>query len=245
MSKGVRVCSVERGSTLDGPGIRYVIFLTTCPFRCKFCHNPESWASPDSFPFMSTEELLKNVASLAPFLRQGGVTISGGEPLLHKDFLIDFFTELKKINIHTAIDTCGYIQLDEKLDKITELSNLFLVDIKSIYEEEHIELTGKSKEKTFEFLKYIYERQKDIIIRVVMYCEKVNSVKYAKELALYLREFKDKINLIELLPYHSMGIEKWKKLKLNYDNFSFKSPTEEEIKAFSQVLEDFGYKTKY
>ncbi len=245
MSNGVRVCSIERGSTLDGTGIRYVIFTTSCPFRCKFCHNPESWYAPNSFPFMTVEELLKNVKRFKNFLKNGGVTVSGGEPTLHKDFLLEFFTGLKEMGIHTAIDTCGYTDIDEKMEKIVELCDLFLVDIKHVYEAEHIELTGKTKKKTLELLRYLTAKKKSIIIRVVMHSADVNTEEYASKVALYLHRFKTSIEFVELLPYHSMGAEKWRELRLHYDESAFQTPSQEQVRKFARVLERAGYKTKY
>ena len=145
--------SVETFGTVDGPGIRTVIFMQGCPMRCKYCHNPDTWQISDNKK-MSVDEILNKYDSIKEFLKNGGITVSGGEPLLQIDFLIELFKKAKEKNIHTALDTSGILfDNSNKYDELIKYTDLVLLDIKHINDDEHKKLTGHSN-KSLEVLPY-------------------------------------------------------------------------------------------
>ena len=210
--------SVITGGTVDGPGIRYVIFMQMCPLRCKFCHNPDTWQLQEDRQ-KSVEEILFDIKKYKNFftLSNGGVTVSGGEPLLQAKFVLNLFKHLKKENIHTAIDTCGYINIDETILELFQYTDLFLFDIKHLNNEKHIELTGKDNKRIKNFLDELKRNNKNVWIRQVLIPNLTMDAEYINELIVYLDGYKTIIEKIELLPYHEMGKEKWEKLGMKYD----------------------------
>lgn len=212
--------SKETFGTVDGPGIRYVLFLQGCPMRCLYCHNPDTWIRSGGTP-ISVSQVLDEYESYRPFLKDGGLTLSGGEPLLQIDFVIELFREAKKRKIHTALDSSG-ITFDRKnkdlLDKFKELieyTDLFLLDIKQIDPEGHKLLTGHSNDKVLDFLSFLNDNDKDIWIRHVIVpgytYDKDLLIRLGHELAKY-KSIKD----VDILPYHSMGKVKYEKMGINY-----------------------------
>ena len=157
------VHSIESFGTVDGPGVRYVIFLSGCPLRCQYCHNPDTW-EPASGSLMSVPEVLEGFYNNLPFYRKGGVTVTGGEPLLQSDFVTAIFRNLKKHHIHTCIDTSGAVFTTDnpaflkELDRLLSLTDLILLDIKHMDETKHKMLTGQSNQKIFAFAKYLEEK---------------------------------------------------------------------------------------
>lgn len=232
-----KIHSVETGGTVDGPGIRYVLFLQGCPLRCVFCHNPDTWNGIHSRELDATE-IVNEIKRYTPFFKfsGGGVTISGGEPLIQPDFLIELLTLLKAENIHTAIDTCGYVNIDEKIEKIVELADMLLIDIKHADPDEHISITGKSANKPRQFLEYATSKKKRIWIRCVLIEGKTATSAYSKILADYLTPYVDKIERIELLPYHTMGVSKWEKLGIKYPLVDYPATSAETAKEFCEDL---------
>ena len=212
--------SKETFGTVDGPGIRYVLFLQGCPMRCLYCHNPDTWTRSGGTP-ISVSKVLDEYESYRPFLKDGGLTLSGGEPLLQIDFVIELFREAKKRKIHTALDSSG-ITFDRKnkdlLDKFKELieyTDLFLLDIKQVDPEGHKLLTGHGNEKVLDFLSFLNDNDKDIWIRHVIVpgytYDKDLLIRLGHELAKY-KSIKD----VDILPYHSMGKVKYEKMGINY-----------------------------
>lgn len=212
--------SKESFGTVDGPGIRYVLFLQGCPMRCLYCHNPDTWVKTGG-KAMTVSQVLDEYESYRPFLKDGGMTLSGGEPLLQIDFVIELFREAKKRDIHTALDTSGITfdrENEENLDKFKELikyTDLFLLDIKHIDPQGHKLLTGHSNEKILDFLSFLNENKKDIWIRHVI----VPGITYNKDLLIrlgYELAKYDSIKDVDILPYHSMGETKYEKMGLDY-----------------------------
>ena len=213
------VHSFESFGTVDGPGVRYVVFLQGCPLRCIFCHNPDSWCG-EGTPYEADEVLSKMTKNL-PFYKTGGITVSGGEPLLQLDFLIELFTLAKKNGIHTCIDTSGATfdkengELIKKMDKLLSLTDLFMLDIKHVDNDEHIKLTGHTNENILDFLEYLNKNEANIRIRHVLIPEITDNDEYLKELGKIASRVKN-LEKIEVLPYHKMGEAKYEALGIDY-----------------------------
>lgn len=229
--------SFESMSTVDGPSMRVVVFMQGCSLRCKFCHNPDTWSKCINTQFTSDELLNKILACKEYFMPAGGgVTFTGGEPLLQLDFLSEICEKLKKENIHIAIDTSGNFHIDEKMKKLINLVDLFMLDIKHIDNEKHIWLTGKSNKKVLEFGRYLSKINKQVRIRIV-YMPGItdDSNENIQKLKQYISSLKS-LEKVEILPYHEMGVYKWKNLNLKYELESQRSPTQEECDAFYKLI---------
>lgn len=232
------VHSFETFTTVDGPGIRFILFLSNCPLRCKYCHNPDTWACKGKE--YSVDEIVNEILKYKNYYKNGGVTISGGEPLLQIDFVIEIFKKLKKYNMHTAIDTSGItfnVNQIEKFDELNKYTDLYLLDIKEIDEKKHIELTGKSNKNILEFAQYLSKNNKKVWIRHVI----VPTINLDKEDLIKTKEFIDTLNNVErvdVLPYHTLGVHKYKDLGLKYPLEGVRTPTSEEIKFAKEILGD-------
>lgn len=232
------VHSFETAGTLDGPGIRFVLFLHGCPMRCIFCHNPDTWAA-GAKKLMSAEEIFAEVKKYSAFFAAsgGGVTVSGGEPLMQPDFLIEFLELLKRNSVHSAIDTCGCADLDARAEKIIGLADMFLLDIKHADPDGHIALTGKSAEKPRKFLERICGAGKRVWIRCVLVNGITAGAEYAEKLGEYLKPFGGKIERVELLPYHTLGVQKWRELGLDYKLEGVAPTSPETATEFRKILQ--------
>ncbi len=210
MVKG-RIHSIESMGLVDGPGIRGVVFFQGCNLRCKFCHNPETWI-PSSGKEITSEALAANLIKLKPYFDKsgGGVTASGGEPLLQPDFLTDLFRRLKTAGIHTCIDTAGAGLGD--YDEILSLTDLILYDVKAIEKDKYKELCGRDISETESFLEAVCRNNTPLIVRQVV----IPSYNDTDEYMIALKEYiKNKIPTAigtELLPYHLLGQHKYKNL---------------------------------
>ena len=215
-----RVHSSESFGTVDGPGIRFVLFMQGCPMRCLYCHNPDTWDMKGGSE-MSADEVLSLYKKNSVFYKNGGITVTGGEPLLQVDFLIELFSKAKKMGAHTCIDTSGitYNPNNEayisKLDKLMEYTDLIMLDIKHIDREKHIELTGKDNTHILEFAKYLDKMGKDIWIRHVIVDGYTLNENYLYSLGQFIGKLKH-IKALDVLPYHSMGVSKYKELGIDY-----------------------------
>jgi pyruvate formate lyase activating enzyme len=224
--------------TLDGPGIRYVLFLQGCCFRCLFCHNPDTWSGLANV--RSVDEVVEDVLKYQKFYDSsgGGVTVSGGEPLLQIPFLIEFFKRLKDNNIHTAIDTCGYIDISDDFRELMNYTDLFMLDIKHLDNDVHKKLTGKDNIKVLKFLKFLDENDKRIWIRKVLVPDISMDEKYIMTLIEFLKDYH--IEKVELLPYHDMGREKYEKLGIDYP-LTNPLPTKSEIQKIKSLFLTHGF----
>ena len=230
-----KIHSFESFGTVDGPGIRYVIFLQGCHLKCKYCHNRDTWDINGGY-YSSLDEILDKIENYKNYIMpNGGVTVTGGEPLLQVHFLIELFKKLKEKNIHTCIDTSGMVDITEDIKTLLNYTDLVLVDIKHIDPIKCKNLVGVSNERELKFAEYLSQNNIDMWIRQVLipgYTDDENDLKK-------LKSFIDKLNSVkkvELLPYHNMGEYKWKKLGLNYDFKDVKVPTAEEVKKAKQIL---------
>ena len=232
-----KIHSFETFGTVDGPGTRFVIFFKGCPLRCLYCHNPDTWSSKDAKEY-TVQEIVEEVLKYKKYYEKGGVTATGGEPLRQLDFLIELFKELKKYNIHTAIDTSGALFSKSKTDKYDELlkfTDLFLLDIKHIDNEEHKKLTGVNNKNTLTFAKYLDDNNKKIWIRHVLVPGITTQEKYLKDLKLFLDNLNN-VEKVEILPYHTLGVNKYKKLGLDYPLKHIEPPSQEEIQFANDIL---------
>lgn len=212
--------SIESFGTVDGPGVRFVVFTQGCPMRCKYCHNPDTWKVGEGTK-MSADELLQQFAKNRAFYRNGGITVTGGEPLLQIDFLIEFFQKAKEQKIHTCIDTSGitYQQTNaeyiKKLDVLMKYTDLVLLDIKHIDTEEHKKLTGCSNENVIAFARYLDEKKIPIWVRHVVVPGITDCQEHLVELGKFIATLSN-VRALDVLPYHVMGVGKYKELEMEY-----------------------------
>lgn len=233
--------SIESCGTVDGPGLRYIVFTQGCLLRCQFCHNPDTWAI-GSGKEITVEEIIKDLTSYLPFIQasNGGITVSGGEPLLQLDFLLELFTECKKLGIHTTIDTSGGCYSKEetfqkKLAKVLELTDLILLDLKHINNEKHIKLTGKTNQHILEFAHYLSEKNIPVWVRHVLVPGITDNTDDLKQLKDFINELNN-VEKIEVLPYHKLGVYKWKALGLRYPLEGVEPPTAETVQVATNIL---------
>lgn len=206
------VHSIETFGLVDGPGIRTVIFLQGCPLRCKFCHNPDSWI-PNENQIMTPQDILETVIKYIPYYKDnGGVTFSGGEPLLQGKFLAECLKLLKENNINTAIDTCGVGNNQEEVLKYTDL---VIYDIKALDKDKYFDLVNHDINDSLEFLNLCKKMTKRLWIRQVIIPSYNDNEEYINELASYIKTL-DNIELVELLPYHSYATKKYEELGIEY-----------------------------
>ncbi len=231
-----RVHSFETFGAVDGPGIRFVIFMQGCFLQCKYCHNRDTWDIHCGTPYTSKELLEKILKYKNYFIASGGgVTVSGGEPLLQHKFLIELFTSLKKENINTAIDTSGIVDLTDDMKKLIDLTDLFLLDIKCINDEICKKLTGVSNKKELAFAKYLSDINKPMWIRQVI----VPTITDRTEDLQNLKEFISTLNSvkkIELLPYHDMGKTKWINMGYKYELENIRNADNNDIQYAKNIL---------
>lgn len=208
--------SIESCGTVDGPGLRFVVFTQGCPLRCQYCHNPDSW-SFDENKKMSVDEILAEYDGVKEFCH-GGMTVTGGEPMAQIDFVTELFRRAREKDIHTALDTSGiYFNKDntEKVDELLKYTNLVLLDIKHIDDEEHKKLTGHSNKRILEFARYLSDKKIPMWVRHVVVPGITFNEKYLTQLGEFLATLKN-IKALDVLPYHDMAIPKYENLGIDY-----------------------------
>ena len=233
--------SIETCGTVDGPGIRFVIFMQGCPLRCQYCHNPDTWQT-DTNKLMTVDEIMQKYDGVKEFVQSGGITVTGGEPLLQIDFVTELFKVAKAHGIHTALDTSGITFNQENTENINNLlkyTDLVLLDIKHIDDEEHKKLTGASNKNILAFAQYLSEKQIPVWIRHVVVKDITLNEKYLKELGKFLATLNN-IKALDILPYHNMAIPKYESLGINYP-LKNTPPTskEEAINARNIILQEY------
>lgn len=227
--------SLESFGAADGPGIRFIVFMQGCGMRCKYCHNPDTWAKNGTV--MSAKEVFENAVRYRDYWgSKGGITVSGGEPMLQPEFVTELFTLAKQNGINTALDTSGqpYDKNDDKLKKLIGVTDLVMLDIKHIDDDKHKQLTGHSNANILEFARELDRIGKPVWIRHV-YIPTLES----KDELCRLREFLDtlsNVEKVEVLPYHTLGVHKWQKLNIKYPLEGVKTPTPEEIEFAKSIL---------
>lgn len=229
--------SIETYGALDGPGIRYVAFLQGCPLRCKYCHNPDTWKLYGGKEY-TVDELMTDIMKYKNYIKKGGVTLTGGEPLLQAEFVAEVFRQCKKRGIHTAIDTSGAIPLGRCKEAI-DLVDLVLLDIKSINDEKCKSLTGKGNNTAKALLEYLQSIGTDVWIRHVVVPGITEDYDEIDEMGRYLAQF-DVIKKVEILPFHKMGEFKWEELGIKYELNDTMEPSKESITKIKEILKGHG-----
>lgn len=216
-----RIHSLESFGTVDGPGTRFVVFVQGCPMRCAYCHNPDTWEM-NGGTLMEPSYIMEQYNRNKPFYANGGgLTVTGGEPLMQVDFLIDLFTLAKKDNVHTCIDSSGIAfnprnpELMAKMDKLMSLTDLVMLDIKHIDPEHHKKLTQQPNENILKFAEYLNEKHVDMWIRHVVVPGITDDEKYLYDLGYFIGQFSN-LKALDVLPYHTMGEKKYESLGMAY-----------------------------
>lgn len=250
-----RINKFETFGSVDGPGIRFVVFTQGCPMRCKFCHNPETWSFGLDAPATSQTERPFEISAgdlLAKALRyktywgkDGGITVSGGEPLAQLDFMIEFFELAKAAGVHTCIDTSGVTfrrsgEAFAKIERLMQVTDLLLVDIKHTDNVVHNELTGHGNENIIDFFRYLDEIHKPIWIRHVL----VPGISDDDAALVRTRDFirtLGNVERVEVLPYHAFALGKYAELGIEYALKDTQSPTAERVANANEILETAKY----
>ena len=230
--------SFESFGTKDGPGIRFVFFMQGCPLRCLYCHNPDTWNAKEHKFELSPEDALKEVLKVKAFIRNGGITISGGEPLLQPDFILELFKLCKAEGIHTAIDTSGYL-LNDKIKEVLKYTDLVLLDIKHINPDKYEKLTARPLEPTLHFIDYLTETDKPIWVRYVLVPGYSNDETDLHQWAKYVSTMPT-VKRVDILPFHQMGIHKWEQIGAKYQLKEVLPPTKEEVDQAENIFRSYG-----
>ncbi|MGL4520995.1 MAG: pyruvate formate-lyase-activating protein [Bacilli bacterium] len=240
MVKGL-VHSTESCGTVDGPGIRFIVFLQGCLLRCQYCHNADTWKM-NSGKEMSADQIIAEVESYLPFIQSsgGGITVSGGEPLLQIDFLIELFKKCKEKNIHTCLDTsAGCVDFSEayleKVDILLSYTDLILLDLKHIDDDVHKKLTGRSNVHILKFANYLSEKHVPIWVRYVLVPTVTDDESHLKQMGQFIASLKN-VEKIEVLAYHQLGVYKWETLGLAYPLKGIDTPTEQQVNEAHKLL---------
>ncbi|MHA0855593.1 pyruvate formate-lyase-activating protein [Paenibacillus sp. CMAA1364] len=243
MIKG-HIHSLETFGTVDGPGIRFVLFMQGCLMKCQYCHNPDTWGLNEGKE-MTVEEVLSEIEPYINYYRSsgGGLTVSGGEPSLQSRFVAEVFKEAKsRWNLHTALDSNGFNDPD-KIKELLDVTDLVLLDIKHMDDEKHIKLTSKSNERTLNTAQWLSKNGHKMWIRHVY----VPGIHNEEQDLLHLGQFigsLDGVEKFEILPYHQMGIYKWEAMGKEYPLQGVPSPTDEEVQRAYRIIEE-GRKQPY
>ncbi len=228
--------SIESCGTVDGPGIRFVVFTQGCPLRCQYCHNPDSWDFKENQK-MSVEEILEQYEGVKEFCG-GGLTVTGGEPMAQMEFVTALFKAFYEKGIHTALDTSGIFfnrENTEKVDELLKYTDLVLLDIKHIDDEEHIKLTKHSNKNILDFARYLSEINKPVWIRHVVVPGITFKEEYLKRLGQFLAELHN-IKALDVLPYHDMAVPKYENLGIAYPLKGVPPLTHDEAKEARNII---------
>ena len=239
------VHSMETFGLVDGPGVRFVVFLQGCRMRCRYCHNPETWKLEGGTPW-TADKLFSHVYRYKSYWNKkgqpnGGITVSGGEPLLQIDFLLEFFALAKAKGIHTTLDTAGNPFTREepffgKFRKLMELTDLVMLDFKEMDGVRHKELTGVANDNILDLARYLSDTGKDMWIRHVLVPGLTDDEDGLRRTADFIRSL-NTVQRVEVLPYHTLGLFKWQKLGIPYPLPDAVPPTPEQVKRAEELLQ--------
>ena len=235
-----RIHSIETFGTVDGPGVRFVVFFQGCPMRCLYCHNPDTWEIKNAKYELSAEELLEKMTRNLPFYRTGGITATGGEPLIQIDFLTELFSLAKKNGIHTCLDTSGITFKDNaesiaKINTLLAVTDLVMLDIKHMDEEKHMALTSHSNASSIAFARYLNSIGKPMRIRYVLVPGYTDGKEDLESLGRLLSEFSN-LEKLEILPYHELGKTKYERLGIEYPLAGIRVPDESDIERAEHLI---------
>ena len=244
--KGV-IHSIESFGSVDGPGVRYIVFLQGCQMRCKYCHNPDTWAMKDKNSYEETpDKTLEKALRYKPYWREnGGITVSGGEALLQIDYVTELFRLAKLEGVNTTLDTSGNpFTFDEpffsKFNELMKYTDLFMLDIKHIDPVKHKELTSWDNSNILDMAKYLSDNGKKMWIRHVLVPGVTDSEEDLKRLSEFVKSLKT-VDRFEVLPYHTLGVFKWEELGIPYGLKDVNPPTKDEIARANDILDTASY----
>lgn len=230
--------SLESFGTVDGPGVRFVIFMQGCPLRCLFCHNPDTWDIDDKCQYEFTpEQLINEVLKYRTFIKSGGVTVSGGEPLMQAEFVADFFQLCHDEGLHTTLDTSGAI-IPNKVQKVLDNTDLVLLDIKTMDAELYPKLTGVRQNNNLAFLDILEERKIKTWVRHVVVPGLTDNNQWLNRLGEYVSHY-NCVEKIEILPYHTLGTYKYEKLGEKYKLEGVPALSEARAKEIRSMLAQY------
>lgn len=237
-----KIHSFESFGTVDGPGVRFVVFMQGCIFRCLYCHNPDTFDLGAASIQLNSDEVMKKMIKFRSFYRTGGLTVSGGDPLLQPQFVKELFQICKRESIHTALDTTGFTLSDEVKDLLT-LTDLVLLDIKCIDHDIHEYLTGQPLQPTLEFAKYLSDNRIPAWIRYVLVPTITADDALIEKHADFVSELKN-VERVEVLPYHKLALSKYEKLDMEYALKDIEPPSAERIENAKNIYRSKGLKVK-
>lgn len=236
-----RIHSVETFGSVDGPGIRFILFLKGCAMRCRYCHNPDTW-NPHTDDLRTADEVLEQALRYRSYWgKNGGITVSGGEALLQIDFIIELFRKAKQQGIHTCLDTsaqpftrngCFFAKFEE----LMRFTDLILFDLKHIDTDAHKQLTGWGNEHILDCARYLSDTAKPVWIRHVLVPGITDDDDALYRLRAFIKTLKN-VERIEVLPYHALGVYKWKELGISYTLDGVEPPTKDRVKNAEDILQ--------
>lgn len=231
-----KVHSTESFGTVDGPGIRFVLFLQGCHLQCKYCHNRDTWDMKGG-EYKSVDDILEKIKRYKNYmlLSGGGVTVTGGEPLLQVKFLIELFKRLKEEGIHTCIDTSGIVAITDDIKEVLKYTDLVLLDIKHIDDEKCKKLVGVSNKRELEFAEYLSQNKIKMWIRQVLVPGYTDDEQDLIKLKKFIKSLKT-VEKVQILPYHSMGKYKWEKLGVKYELENVRDANDADVERAKKIL---------
>lgn len=230
MDKGI-IHSIETCGTVDGPGLRYIIFFRGCPLRCKYCHNPDTWEKAGGRE-ATIDELYSDIFKYRNFIH--GITCSGGEPLMQEDFILRLFKKVRECGLTTALDTSGTI-FTENTKELLKETDLVLLDIKSFNKETYKSLTGGRLENTLSFAQYLKDNDIPMWVRFVLVPDLTDNLEDIEKMSLFLKDFSN-LQKVEVLPFHKMGEYKWKELGYEYTLTQTNEPEPESVERVREIF---------
>lgn len=235
-----RIHSIETCGTVDGPGLRYIVFTQGCHLRCLYCHNPDTW-NCHTGKVQTSEEIFKDILNYKAFIKssKGGVTVTGGEPLLWPHFIYDLFKRCQEAGIHTALDTAGSASFSF-FKKIASVTDLVLLDLKTLDHDLHHKLTKVKLAPILEFAEYLKRGKKPLWVRHVIVPGYTDTEESWEKLAKYLKEF-PQLERLDLLPFHQMARYKWEELGYDYALKETPTPTPETLKQANDYFKEQGF----
>ncbi len=237
-----KIHSFESFGTVDGPGIRFVLFMQGCIYRCLYCHNPDTFDMNNAAFTLSPRQAFDRMKKYISYYKRGGITISGGEPLMQPAFVKSFFQLCKAEGLHTAIDTTGY-RLTDEVKEVLEETDLVLLDIKCIDHEIHKELTGQPLQPTLDFAEYLSDNNIPMWVRYVLVPNLTDEDELIKKHADYLSKLSN-VEKVEVLPFHKLGESKYEQLGIEFKLKNYDPPTEERVENAKNIYKSKGIKVK-
>ena len=232
-----RIHSIDSGGMLDGPGIRSVVFLSGCPMRCVYCHNPDTW-DISAGGLIDHTDIVKKVLRIKPYFKNGGgITLSGGEPLCQAEFSAEILKDCKKHGIHTVLDTAGSI-FNKQVEHLLIYTDLIILDIKHTNSEAFNHITNYNIDSCLQFLEYADKQNKEIVIRQVIVPGINDTADNVKELVVFCKKYMS-VKSVELLPYHTMGIYKWERLGVEYKLAGTPACSAEKLNKLAYLVKTF------